>query len=406
MLKSIIDATRLDPAFCAGLVGVSPEQFGEWLTGKPVPRFALPELSAILGVAELLLANESPASQVSDTASLAPAIWYKLRSDRLTSSDREMVGLIRKLGSYVDQLVHITGSGNRLYESLLSNTRLGVPKNAPPANQGRQAASAFRELTGIAHGQTAIGDQIRPLLRRHGVLVVESPLKNSNLEGAAFLVGPEGRQRPCIFVNTYKTTWFRRNELLLHELAHVIFDVLEDQVAVDYRDEGIRDAFEEQRADMFAQECLVPQSLLLHLAARLGLTWNQLSAVDLARLMADTHVEKRLLLKAANEANLISGQDRERYLDTETSEALRAHTDRALSTKEFLQKMGLVDSPVWRAENRNTEGIRRLRLPVGYVDIVLEANRSGRISESKAAEMLMLERRTYRKRFGEPQLVT
>ena len=44
MLQDIINSTKLDPAFCAELVGVAPDQFQEWLAGAPLPRFVIPEL--------------------------------------------------------------------------------------------------------------------------------------------------------------------------------------------------------------------------------------------------------------------------------------------------------------------------------------------------------------------------
>lgn len=404
MLKSVIEATMLDPGFCAGLVGVSPEQFNEWLAGKPVPRFARPELAAILGVAEPQISNDAQAAQLTDTASLLPAIWYKLRGDRLIPADREMVGLVRKLGGFMEQLAIITGTASRAYAPVVASSRADVPKNAPPASQGRQAARAFRELTNIAHGQTAIGDLIRPVLRRLGLLVVESPIKSSNLEGLAFLVGPEGRQRPCIFINSYQTTWFRRNALLLHELAHVIFDVFEDQVAVDYKESNDRESFEEQRADVFAQECLVPKPFLLHLTNLLGVDWHKLTEEGLARVVASSHVEKRLVIKAAIEAGLITADESTTYSAYDIGDLLRSHSDHALSTREYLRKMN-IDSPVWRAENRKTDGIRRMRLPAGYVDLVLKAAKADSISENKAAEMLMIEPRTYRKRYGGRTLV-
>src|SRR4051794_20377427 len=104
ILKNIIESTKLDPNFCADLLGVPSDQFNEWMIGtRALPRFIVPEISSILGVPERTLLQASARGGKSlPTAALAPAIWYKLRDSKLLEADREVVALARKLGFYMD----------------------------------------------------------------------------------------------------------------------------------------------------------------------------------------------------------------------------------------------------------------------------------------------------------------
>jgi hypothetical protein len=159
----------------------------------------------------------------------------------------------------------------------------------------------------------------------------------------------------------------------------------------------------ELRAQSFAQECLVPRSVLIQIANRHGLKWNTLSAEDIARLTADSHVEQRFVLRAAFDAELITSDQLESYQATACETQLRNLSTHALNTREYLQTLA-AQSPKWIAENRNTEvGRRSLRLPSTYVSQVIDALRAGEISEGKAAEMLMMDRDTFRSRFNSMQ---
>ena len=74
MLEEIIEAARLSPEFCANLARVPLEQFREWMDDKKqIPGFAIPELSAVLGVTEKDLLSRKP-PRPSDGNSVAPAI--------------------------------------------------------------------------------------------------------------------------------------------------------------------------------------------------------------------------------------------------------------------------------------------------------------------------------------------
>ena len=119
-------------------------------------------------------------------------------------------------------------------------------------------------------------------------MVIETPAKESDIEGCSFFVGPAGKERPSIFANSYKSTWFRRNRVLLHELAHAIFDVESVIASLDFESHAkAEDDILEKRADAFAQEALVPSNVLVHYLQRHGLKGEQLDAEGMAELVAE-----------------------------------------------------------------------------------------------------------------------
>jgi Zn-dependent peptidase ImmA (M78 family) len=400
MLKAILEAAKLDSAFCAELLGVPRDQFSQWLlAARPIPDFIIPELCSILGVREKELAPKRMLRNASESM-LAPAIWFKLRDERLTEADRELVAVIRKLGFYLTQLQSIRGRVTR-FDPLFRSVRDRVDKTAPPAIQGKVAALAFRSASGLGQREIGIGEALRPFLRALGILVIESPLSKSSVDGCSFQVGYEGSLTPTLFANTYGSTWFRRNVILMHELGHAIFDLDNEQVAVDYKDEDAS-GLSESRAQAFAQECLVPKSVLVQFASRFGLKWESLTEKDLAILISNCHVEQRLVLRAALEAELIDQEHFEKYILFDCAGWTREFSPHALSTQEYIDTLSSDASRWWLAENRNTTvGTRTVRLPSGYIAQVLDALNANEISSRKAAEMLLMDEESVQERFGE-----
>lgn len=400
MLKEIIDAARLSPEFCANLARVPIEQFREWVDGKKqLPDFVIPELSAVLGVTERdLLSRKS--TRPSDRSGLAPAIWFKLRDERLGDSDREFVGLVRRLGLSMTQLDDIRNvRSSTIWNAVAQSVSDKIDRSAPPSFQGSEAAAHFRSVAKLEHGHGGIGELIRPLLRQLGLVVIESPISKSSLEGCCFEIGGDANKRPCVFANTFKSTWFRRNEVITHEVCHAIFDLSNDPVSLDFVNEIEGHTISEERARSFSQECLIPRSVLVHYANQLGIKWAALAVEQLAELVAKTHVEQGTILRAAYSAGLIPADLKERYGTYSCGPLLRKLSPHALSTREYLQSLA-EEAPKWIARNRTTSlGARRLRLPAGYVNQVIEAVNAGEISVGKAAEMCMMDRYTFADRF-------
>lgn len=399
MLKEILEAARLDVDYCARLLGVSPSEFREWIDGKcPLPRFVVTELSAILGCPSESLTTPVRKGRLAES-SLAPAVWYKLRTPRLSQEDRDFVALLRKLGFYMDQLQDIRQSTSRQFVSVFDTVRQSVDESAPPTIQGYQAAVEFRKLTGLAKCQTGIGEDIRRSIRNLGIVLIESPLPHSQFEGCTMRVGREGAGVPCVFANTYSSTWFRRNVVVMHELGHAIFDLGPTPVTIDYRGGEEGDEFVEERAQAFARGALIPASVLNHAASRWGTRWSALSPSMIAQLMASTHVEQKILLQTACENGLVSNDRLQEYQEMNCSRELTELSEHALTTDEYLRRQPSI--PPWIAQNRNTAlGGKSLRLPAGYVDQVILAFNDGSISRGKVAEMLLMEREILEERFG------
>jgi len=396
LLKDIVASTGLDQDVCADLLGVNARVFNEWLVGqKPVPSFIIPELSTVFGVSESELISRKT------TPVDAPAVWYKLRQEDLTSHDREYVLLIRKLGFFLNQIQVVTGSENVLWRALFHEIRAKIDKQASPSEQGRLAARIFAASRNLAHGARGIGRVFRDNVRVTGLLVIETPVPKSNIEGCSFYVGNSTSEVPCLFANTYGTDWFRRNVVIAHELAHAIFDLDSQTVSVDYRGHDEYRELQERRAQAFAQELFVPVEVLRHLQNTVGFKWNNLSAPDLAQLVAHTDVSAITVLSAAFQSGLVSESDLARYRELSFSDELKQLTPRALSTREFLQQ-AIRDQSIWPAHKRTTNlTSRRLRLPVSYVNKVLSATKAQEISVGKAAEMLMMDPETMLERFCE-----
>jgi Zn-dependent peptidase ImmA (M78 family) len=91
--------------------------------------------------------------------------------------------------------------------------------------------------------------------------------------------------------------------VILHELAHLIFDLGSEGAALDVFDTPpSKNEISEQRAEAFAQETAAPREVLAHIAQSHGISWKSpLTAEKLAVLVAATHVEPRLIARAAVE---------------------------------------------------------------------------------------------------------
>ncbi len=354
----------------------------------------LPELSTVFGIteSELISRKTTPAD--------APAIWYKLRDESLTDRDREYVLLLRKLGFFLNQLLSVTQSENFLWRALFDQIRSRVDKQSSPSEQGRVAARQFAAMRALSHGGLGIGRPFRDNLRLTGLLVIETPIPKSRVEGCSFYVGSSGTEVPCLFANTYGSDWFRRNIVIAHELGHAIFDLDSQTVSVDYRDDQEYLELHERRAQAFAQELFAPAHLLRHLQNTKGFNWHDLRPRDLAVLVANADVSAVTVLTSALESGMINAEEFEKYRSYSILDELKQLTPRALSTREFLQQT-ISEQSIWPA-NKRTSNLtpRRLRLPVSYINKVLTAAKNEDISLGKAAEMMMMDRQTMLERFS------
>lgn len=401
VLQQIFDAAGLGHDACAAALGLTRELLEEMLSGqREIPESMIPLVAAVVGISEAVLTAPATKGRTSD---VVPAIWYKLRSDKLSDADREYVLALRQLAFYQHQLEELTNSQSVVWKTLFEALRRDNDPQSSPVDQGKQAARRFRRQTGLDQGATGIGEVFRNHIRNIGLVVIETSAPESILEGCSFYVGPSGAERPCILANSYRTTWFRRNRILMHELAHSIFDLDSTIAALDALepDSSEADQLQEIRADAFAQEALVPPEVLRHMAQKNKIRWDNLSAPVLASLMAATHVEQRLLIKALQEAELVDAETANALKAFDLSDDLRRLTTHALSTKEYLRLAGAEYE--WTIGRTTTTAPRKLLLPQRHVTGVVDAFRSHQISRGKAARMLMIDEEEFAERFADAQ---
>jgi len=232
-----------------------------------------------------------------------------------------------------------------------------------------------------------------------GILVIESPIPNSRIEGCCFRVGSIDSTRPCLFANTHATTWFRRNEILAHELGHAIFDSDSDPASIDMLEQD-QMPLAEQRAQAFAQELLIPSEVLARATEATRASWANMTREQLADLVAETHVEQRLILAAATDARKISSSQAADFVRWNIWEDLRNRSQHALSTEEFIARIGKEAAAAWVGKRKTTTSGFSLRLPVSFVTAVLQATTERRISRGRAAALLMISDVDFNLRFG------
>jgi Zn-dependent peptidase ImmA (M78 family) len=401
VLDKILEATGLDAQTCASLVGISPIVFGEWTAGqRPIPDSYLVLLSDIFGVEPSVLRMSS--KQAQRMGDLTPAVWFKFRGEELTDADRECVVLIRQLGHYQSEIEEVTGRKAVGWKPLFEAIRQSVDAQASPSEQGRRAARLLRESTALSQCATGIGDVFRGNLRRLGILVIESPIQESRVEGCCFYVGAHPMERPCVFANSYRSRWFRRNVILMHEIAHAIFDAPSSGASLDFVNADERNEISEQRAQAFAQEALLPRESLNHIAQSLGIKWDAISPEGMAHLVAETHVEQNVVARAAVAAGFILPEDETGLRELDITSWLRQISDRILTTSEYLEKYGAREKQKMMLGKRTTTiPSRSLRLPVPYIRGVIDALQEKTISKGRAAELLMIDKYDLESRFGE-----
>jgi Zn-dependent peptidase ImmA (M78 family) len=400
MLQRVLNLAGIDPRACAELLGFNPQIFMQWTSGQShIPESVLPLLSAVLSVPQSLLTTSPGAARHLSDSDVTPQIWFKFRGPGLVDTDREYVILIRQVGHFLNELEEVTRQKSLQWKSLFETIRTEVDLQAPPREQGKTAARLFRQSTSLGHCATGSGTILRGLMRSLGILVMETPLPESRIEGCSFYVGSTNAARPCAFANTHHTTWFRRNVILVHEVGHAIFEPFTGASLDLVDDSQAQDALE-LRAQAFAQECLIPKEVLFHVAQSHGIKWKLLNEASLARLVADTHVEQRTVVSACIDAGFVELQRQEDLNRMDVHAELRNLSDHALTTQEYLERHP-EEAEAWVGKRTSTLSPKAIRLPIGYVNAVVEAYRNRKISPGKAAEYLLIDEQEFFHRFGD-----
>lgn len=408
-LRAVIEGAGLTLSACASTLGVDKDLFQQWADSKrEIPPAYATTLGAVLGV--------KPESFTSSARTLShpkgkvepSAIWFKFRGEEFRDADRESILLVRRLGHNANQLERATmGQPNEAWTLLFQSIRDKVDLQASPQEQGKVAAKAFCAVSQFGTGGTGSSEFLRGSLRSKGILLIESPIPQSSIEGCTFLVGESTSLRPCLFINTYKTTWFRRNVLIMHELGHALFDQTSG-VEIDVVEDPLKpnkgkDSLSEIRAESFARECLLPTKLIHSFCSQNGVSLTKMTPESLAGLVVFSGVEKKTVLEILRDSELIDDVLFNQYQDFDISKELRAQSDHALNTFEYVQKIGLSAAASWLNKRFTTIGHRKLLLPVAYVKAVIEAVRTFQVNIGRAAELLMIDAETFSARF--PELV-
>jgi Zn-dependent peptidase ImmA (M78 family) len=402
MLADVVRALDVSQDFWSALVGCSPKQLEEWLAGqRDIPLSAARRISKAIGVPVELIMGKVATKGEADR--LIPPLWLKAREQRLGERSLGALAVTRLLVSKYDEalsLVEVSPDGHRF---LLNEIRNHVDLQAPAEKQGQAAAEAFLLATGLGQGARGIGEVFRGALRFRGLLVLETPIHDKTLEGFCVPVGAGAHARPCLLANSFTTTWFRRNEVLLHELAHAIFDLDGATAVFDVASSEavpVSTRIAEERADAFALGALLPRSLLVAVENR-GFPLASLDSSGLAQVIAATHAEQRLIARAAVLYGLLSEDDGERLRQIKISHRELAATTYHAVGLGSVDKEKLVHPQVREWESRKTTfPISGIRLPIPFVQIVLRALGEKKITVAKAAELLMVTTEDLAERYG------
>jgi hypothetical protein len=120
----------------------------------------------------------------------------------------------------------------------------------------------------------------------------------------------------------------------MHEVAHAIFEHLSG-ASLDFSDAGDVGDSAELRAQAFAQESLIPKEVLFHSAQAHGIKWATLNESDVAWLVADTHVEQKMVISAAADYGFIETERQDLLSRLDIHAELLKVSDHALSILWF-----------------------------------------------------------------------
>lgn len=396
MLAEVLDSFGLERGFWADFLGVSSRQFEEWAAGsRPIPKSFSKKLSSLLGVPlETLSGHAVGAAKASR---MVPPLWLKLREEKLGQKGFHAVASARLLASHYEEVMQLSGELSDIFRGRFQEIRGKVDPQAPAEQQGLLGAESFLGITQLGHGGRGIGEVFRGHLRAMGLLLLETPLSHTALEGFCIPVAARDERaasRPCLLANSYRTTWFRRNYVLLHELAHAIFDLDASAAVFDSELDAEPDPtasaqLAEIRADSFARHTLVPRRLLVAFENS-DQRFRDLTAESMARAIEATHAEQKLLVRMAREYDLISEADEARLNAIDCAAELKNVSMHARGLAAVPREQ-LIHQEIrdW-GDRRTTFPVSGLRLPVQLVRSTLDALQQGRISIHKAAELLMI----------------
>lgn len=278
---------------------------------------------------------------------------YRKHGELFSKSDRRAI----------QQFLYLCECESWLWESNLHRSEpFGfVPQGTTFKNQGHTAASKLRAHFGYRNDQ--IPSDVFRDLRRLGIHVFRRKLENSNISGVMIRHPEAGR---CILVN-YDEDVYRQRFTAAHELAHALMEDSEFNVSLSKDGSNLI----EVRANAFASHYLIPPAFARAVLASEA-AWNNTTIIEWAKR-----------LKVSTEVLRISLKE-QRIIDDDTFNQLKG------SRVPRNQKIDPeIASESGRTRERKLSLLQR-GLSMHYVNECLEALDNGRISNARAAEMLMI----------------
>jgi len=231
--------------------------------------------------------------------------------------------------------------------------------------------------TFAAEARQRLGLGIRPvwdmvaLLEEEGVFVVEAPFESDNLFGAFTYSEETG---PCVLINTHCTRG-RQTTTAAHEYCHSLKDRERIRAIVCGRHNEDEDL--ERYAYAFARHFLMPREGVLQVLEDLGSLGGRIDEEDVVHLRWHFRVSYRVALLHLMRLGFVSRSEHERLKDVGSVWLL----DRRLGYDP--------DEDRKEAPKQDEEPLRR---PRPLVELAVKAYEGGRITLSRFAEVMGLER--------------
>jgi Zn-dependent peptidase ImmA (M78 family) len=204
-------------------------------------------------------------------------------------------------------------------------------------------------------------------VRKIGFHVFRRKLSNSSVSGVSIKHPTAGR---CILVN-YNEDIYRQRFTLVHEAAHGLFDLVDNQdVFVSYEYNGKKD-LREIRADNFASNFLLPKEFILRINVN---NWHDSIFVEWCNKLCINPEPFSIALKSAG----LIGEDKQRHFK-ELKIPQSQKTDSELS-------MSMSLNAKWKKLTLLQKGLSDY-----YVKLCIEAYRENIVSSLRVAEMLLIE---------------
>jgi Zn-dependent peptidase ImmA (M78 family) len=241
----------------------------------------------------------------------------------------------------------------------------------------RRALLELRPETFASEARQRLGLGVRPvwdmvaLMEEEGIFVVEAPFESSNLFGAFTYSEETG---PCVLINTHCTRG-RQTTTAAHEYCHNLKDREKVRAIVCGRHN--EDEEVERYAYAFARHFLMPREGVLQVLDDLGSLGGEIDEEDVVHLRWHFRVSYGVALLHLMQLGFLSRSDYNRLKDIDSVWSL----DRRLGYDP--------DEDRKEEPKRDAEPLRRPRPLVG---LAVKAYEGGRITLSRFAEVMGLER--------------